>query len=91
MRQIGERMADEGCVHSTIAVELFLERKDHQRLVDIVAQQTDASLTPRPELRRNVIDRGDAALFHLPGNAPVEGRRVDDDCEVGLAPLGVFD
>ena len=81
-------MADEGRVHAAVAVELFFEGEDDERLVDVVADQADASLPPRPELRRDVVDRRDAALFHLAGDAPVECGGVDDDGEVGLAPVG---
>src|SRR5271165_4662026 len=81
-------MAYEGGIDSAVAVELLFEGEDHERFVDVVAEQADASLAPRPELRGYVVDGGDAALFHLAGYAPVEGRRIDDDGEVGLAVVG---
>src|SRR5580704_11487547 len=84
-------MADEGGVDSAVTVELFFEWKYHQSFVDVVADQADASLTPCPELRRDIVDHWDAALLHLPRYAPVEGRRVDDDGEIGLALVGFFD
>src|ERR1700721_954655 len=84
-------MTDEGRVHSTVAIELFFKRKNHQRFIDVVAQQTHASLAPGPELRRNVIHHWNAAPLHLPRHAPVEGRRVDDDGEIRLAPVSFFD
>src|SRR5208282_4255682 len=72
-------MADEGRVHSAIAIELFFEGKNHQRLVDILAQQLDASLPPRPKLWADVVNHSNAAPAHLPRHAPIEGRCVDDD------------
>src|SRR5271156_3746774 len=84
-------MADESRIHSTVAIKLFFKGKDHQRFVDIVADQADASLAPCPELRRNVVDHGNAALLHLPRYAPVEGGRVDHDGEIGFATVGFFD
>src|SRR5580658_9329185 len=84
-------MAYEGGVDSAIAVELFFEGKDDERLVNVVSQQTHASLAPRPELWCDVIDHGDAAFLHLPRHAPVECGRVDDDGEPGLALVGFFD
>src|SRR5580692_11390855 len=78
-------MADEGRVDSAVVVELFFKGKDHQRFVDIVADKADASLAPGPELRRNVVDHGNATLLHLPSYAPVERRRVNDDGNIGLA------
>ncbi len=84
-------MADEGRIHSAVAVELFFKGKDHQRFVDVVADEAHASLAPCPELRCDVVDHRNAALLHLPGYAPVEGRRVDHDGEIGLALIGFFD
>src|ERR1035441_6329928 len=72
-------MADKRRVHSAIAIELFFERKNHQRFVDILAKQLHASLPPRPELRADVVNHWDAALAHLPRHAPIEGRSVDHD------------
>src|ERR1700722_1436043 len=84
-------MADEGRVAAAGAGEIFFEGKDDQRFVDVVADEANTSLAPSPELRRDVIDRGDAALFHLAGDAPVEGGRIDDDGEIGLAAVGFAD
>ena len=84
-------MSDEGRIHAAIAVKLFFERENYQSLVDISAQQADASLTPCPELRANVIDDGDATLAHLASYAPVEGRRINDYGERGMAPVGLGD
>src|SRR5208283_264824 len=91
VRQFRQGMADEGGIDSTVAVELFLEGKDYQRLVDVIAQQANPSLAPSPELRRNVIDDRNASLLHLPGDAPVESGRVDDDRKVRLALIGFGD
>ena len=55
-------MPDKCRVHAAIAIEVFFEREDDQRFVDVVAQQADAPLAPRPELRGDVIDGGNAAL-----------------------------
>src|SRR5580698_9859028 len=84
-------MADEGRVDAAVAVELFFEGEDDQRFVDVVADEANAPLTPCPELRRDVIDRWDAAFFHLAGDAPVEGRRIDDNGEIRLAAVGFAD
>ena len=81
-------MADEDRIHSAVAVKLFFKRKNDESLVDVIAQQADASLAPRPELWRNVVDNRDAALFHLAGDAPIEGWRIDDDSEIGHTPAG---
>src|SRR6267142_1647976 len=83
-------MADEGRVHAAVAIELFFEGKDDERFVDVVADQADSALSPRPELRCDVVDRRDAASLHLSGHAPVECWRVDDDGEVGLPAIGFF-
>ena len=77
--------------HSTIAVKLFLEGKDHQRLINVFAKQTHAPLPPSPKLRANVIDDWNATFFHLPRNPPVERRRVNDDGQIRLALVGFSD
>src|ERR1700687_1222808 len=84
VRQFRQGMADESRVNPALAIKLLLKRKNHQSLVDVVAQQAHASLSPCPELRRHVIDRGNDAPFHLPGNPPVECRRIDNDGKIWL-------
>src|SRR5215470_13864875 len=84
-------MSDEGRVHASVAVELFFEGKNYKCFVDVVAEQAHASLPPGPELRGDVIDGGNTSFFHLPSYAPVEGRGVDDDGEVGLAAVSLAD
>ena len=83
--QIGQRMPDERRIHSAIAIELLFEGKNHQRFVDILAQQFDASLPPCPELRTDVIDDRNSALAHLPRHAPVEAGSIDDHGKIGPA------
>src|SRR5580698_1950729 len=84
-------MSDESRVYTAIAIKLFLEGKDDQSFVDVIANQADASLAPRPELRCDVIDRRNAAPFHLSRDTPVECRGVDHDGEVGLSAVGLAD
>src|SRR5579862_3954286 len=78
-------MADEGRINSTVAVELFFKRKNHQSFRDVFTQQADASLPPCPELGAYVVDDRNSAFAHLTSYAPVEGGRVDDDGEIGMA------
>ena len=80
-------MTDKGRVHAPFAVELFFERENNEGLVDVIAEEAYSSLSPRPELRGDVVDRWDAAAFHLAGYAPVESGRVDNDGEIRLAPV----
>ena len=86
--KIGERMADKSGIDAAIPIELLFEGKDHQGFVDILSQQAYPSLAPRPELRANIIDDGNAAFVHLAGNPPVERGRVDNDGQIGLALVG---
>ena len=90
-RQIRQRMADKRRVDSTVAVKLLFEGEDHQRLVDVFAQQPHPSLPPCPELRADVIHHRNAALAHRASNAPVEGRGVDDDSEIRAALVRLGD
>src|SRR5579864_1668824 len=84
-------MTNKGRVHAAVAVEPFFKRENNEGLVDVIAEEAYASLAPGPELRRNVVDRGDAAAFHLAGDAPVESGRIDKDGEVRLAAVGFAD
>src|SRR5258707_9673859 len=77
-------MSDNRHIHAVNAIEVLLEGKDHQRLIDVLAEQLHASLPPRPELRADVVHHCDAALAHLAGYTPIEGRRVDDDSELRM-------
>ena len=45
-RKIGKRMPDESRIHPSIAVKLLFEGKNHQRLVDVLAQQPHPPLPP---------------------------------------------
>src|SRR6185437_16449391 len=60
----------------------LFEGEDHESLVDVLAQELDTSLTPRPELRAHVVHDRNTTLFHLTSDAPVERRRIDDDGHV---------
>src|SRR5258705_12549489 len=84
-------MSDERRIYSVNAVEIFFEGKDHQRLVDVFAEQFHASLPPRPKLRTHVVHNRDAALAHLASYAPVKGRGVDDDGEFWMFVVGCAD
>src|ERR1700687_1309542 len=90
VRQFRQWMADEGRVHATLAIKLLLKGKDHQGFVDVVAQPAHASLSPGPELRRHVIDRRNAALLHLPGDTPVECRGINNNGQIRLALVRLF-
>src|SRR5579872_6301841 len=84
-------MAHKRRIHAAFSIELLFEGKDHQRLVDVIPQQTYAPLPPGPELRRYVINRWDVASLHLSRHPPVERRRIDHDGEIRLAPIGLAD
>src|SRR3979490_1315428 len=84
-------MSDKRRIHPVNAIEIFFEGKDHERLVDVLAEQFHASLAPCPELRTDVVDDRDAALVHLASYAPVEGRGVDDDGEFWVFIIGGAD
>src|SRR5207247_5760179 len=81
-------MANKSRVDPVIAKELLLEGKNNQSFVDVLAQETDSSLPPCPELRRNVIHDWNAAFVHCPRYSPIECRRVNDDGKVGFVLVG---
>src|ERR1700751_797312 len=81
-------MSNERGIHAALAIELLFERKNDQRLGDVLAQQSDTSPAPCPKLRRDVVDDGNSSPLKLASDAPIEGWRVNHDREIGLAPLG---
>ena len=91
VRQLGQRMSNKCRIDSALPIKLFLEGKDDQGLVNIVAQQANASLAPGPELGCDVLDSGDTTSFHLAGDTPIEGGGVDDDGKVGPAAVSFAD
>src|SRR5258708_5275509 len=84
-------MPDEFGIHSPIAIELFFERENDQCLVHVLAKKLYATLSPCPELRTDIIDHRNTAFLHLAGDTPVESWRVNDDCQVRLAPVSFVD
>ena len=84
-------MPHKGSVHSPLVIELLFKRKYNQHLVDVIAQQPHPSLTPGPELRRDVIDHRNIALLHLPGHAPVKRRRINHDGDIRFSLVGFED
>src|SRR5437879_12415111 len=91
VRDLFEGMADKLRVYAAVAVELFFEWKDDQRLCDIFAQESNPTLAPRPKLWANVIDDWNAPFVHLPGDPPVESGRVDDDRQIRAAAVSFSD
>src|SRR5271166_5745796 len=54
--QIGQRVSDELRFDATLAVKLLLEGKNHEHLANVLPNEFDASLFPRPELRADVVN-----------------------------------
>src|SRR6516165_2844272 len=86
-------MADEIRPDSALAVERLFEGKDHDHAIDVFANQLDAVLLPRPELRAHKVDDRDAERMEFAGKAKVDVGEVDEDGDVwpavadGLAQL----
>src|SRR3954468_3321070 len=84
-------MPHKASVHTALTIKLFLERKDDQGFVDVVANQPYPPLPPSPELRSDVIHSRNATLLHLPRYPPIKCRRIDYGGEIGLATAGLRD
>ena len=70
-------MADELHVDAGLAVERFLERKDDEHPVHVRLHRLHASGTPRPQLRADVVDDGDAETAQRGEQPEVEVRGID--------------
>ena len=82
LRAVQQRMPHEARVHPALAQEILLERQHHRHLVRVAAQVAHPRLVPRPHLRRDVVEDGDAGRLRVPRQAQVEAGIVDGDDEV---------
>ena len=71
--------------HARLPVERLLEREDHQHPGDRLPDGAHASPPPGPDLRRDVVDDGNAAAAQLARQAQVEVGVVDEHGDVGRA------
>jgi hypothetical protein len=68
----------------------LFEGQDHEHPVHIADDGMHAALLPGPDLRADVVNDLDAAqLPHMPGDAQVEARIIDQDHGVGLERLKI--
>ena len=70
-------MADELNVDASLSVERLLERKDHEHPVHVRLHRLHAAGAPRPQLRADVVDDGDAETAERGQQPEIEVRRVD--------------
>ena len=66
-------------VNPGISIERHLERKQGQHLLHSARHLVDPVLTPRPDLRADIIDNPQTRLFGPARKWQVEARRVDHD------------
>ena len=76
---IGERMPDEFGAHRVRLIELLLERQEAQDQVDGASDRAHAPLTPRPDLRTDVLHRAHAPRLQFRRKSQVELLGVDAD------------
>src|SRR6058998_1658720 len=72
-------MSDEFDRHAGVAINLLLERKDHEDEVRDLADRLQAAGAPRPDLRADVVDDGNAEPLELTRQRKVEIRKIDRD------------
>src|SRR2546422_518368 len=80
-------MSDEFDRHAGVAIDLLLERKDHEDEVRDLADRLQAAGAPRPDLRADVVDDGNAEPFELTRQRKIEIRKIDRDGDVGAIRL----
>ena len=76
-------MADKLCIHSARAVERGLEGKDHHHAVHIPPHQSQPPALPRPQLRADEPQHGNAQPPQPPGEAKVDLGKVDENRYAG--------
>src|SRR6266852_7649340 len=65
--------------HPARGVPLFFERQNRQQQIDVAAHAIRAIRTPRPQLRTNIINYGDAATMEPTSQTQIEVRPIDQD------------
>src|SRR5205085_9574622 len=78
-----DRVADVRHGHAMFAVEIGLEGKEHDHVIDGLGNLPHASLPPGPDLRRDVVDDTDAELFASFRHAHVEAGIVHEEHCIG--------
>src|SRR5262245_50958715 len=79
-------MSDKFHVDAGSPIDLLLEWKDDQHLVDKPPDLFHAAFAPRPDLRADVIDNRNAGVLDALGQSKVEVGEVDKNC--GHRPVG---
>src|SRR5213593_2484956 len=79
-------MPDERAGNAGAAIELHLERQDDHHVVNATLDPPHAARTPRPELRRDVIDHAMPGPLGHAGEVKIEPGIVDQDDEVEGVP-----
>ena len=82
-------MADPVHRDSGAAIDVFLERKDHEHTVGDPLHRPQAAGPPRPELRTDVVHHRHTEPSQPPGEPEVEIWKVDRHEDVGPVRLGV--
>src|SRR2546422_8986522 len=74
-------MPDERAGNAGATIELHLERQDDHHVVNATLNPPHAARTPRPELRRDVIDHAMPGPLGHAGEVKIEPGIVDQDDE----------
>ena len=76
-------MADERATNAPVQKPLVLERKRREHVVDEPPHLADPPARPGPDLRRAVVDHGDAVPLRPPGQPPMKAGEVDQHAGIG--------
>src|SRR6185369_6507221 len=80
---VEEGVADEFRSDAASAVPVVLERQTAQHAVNKAAHFPNAPRSPRPELRREIIEDRNAEPLSFAGDPPVETGKIDENDGVG--------
>ena len=86
-QSLEERMSHELDIDSFLAVQLHLERKDDEHLVDEPLHFPYAGLVPGPDLRADIIDDLHSVFPNPPGEPKIESGVVDQHQHFGFLEL----
>ena len=83
-------MSDERRVDTVRPQQLLFERQNDRRLGDDPRHGVEATRSPRPDLRRDVVQHRHANGVRVGGDAHVESRIVDEHDERRVAAAQTF-
>ncbi len=83
--RLQQRIADECCLYPVAFIKIRLEWKNHGHMIDPTGNLTHPALTPRPNLRADIIEHRNSERFRQLREPQIKIRKIDQYQEIGPA------